>query len=236
MSHVSLAFAVAPLAVLDGLADLDERLFLWINAGLHQLHSEEVESALQVLNQLGNAWTLLPLLAVLLALLPGVAARLRFFEVALPQVIASAFVSWSKRALGRPRPMTALADAFRDEHAFAAFGEASKRNSLPSGHAATAFAFAVVLWAWAGRLPPGPRRVVARVLPFVLAVGTGVGRVFAGQHFPGDVLAGALAGIASALLVLAILGRLPPWRREREALAAGRPLGGGPLRGPSPTT
>jgi undecaprenyl-diphosphatase len=80
--------------------------------------------------------------------------------------------------------------------------------SLPSGHAATSFAAAVVL---ARYLPP-------RVAPllFVLAALIAWSRVYVGVHYPSDILAGALLGagigfIAPRLLAGA-LRRLRPVR------------------------
>jgi len=60
-----------------------------------------------------------------------------------------------------------------------------KSRSLPSGHTASAFAFATS----AGNLLPiaaGPLRLFAAVV--------GYSRVHTGVHYPGDVVAGALLG------------------------------------------
>jgi undecaprenyl-diphosphatase len=64
--------------------------------------------------------------------------------------------------------------------------------SLPSGHAAIFFALATVLWyrnrAWG-------------VWFFALATLMGIARVYAGVHWPLDIVAGAAIGIASAMFV-----------------------------------
>jgi undecaprenyl-diphosphatase len=67
--------------------------------------------------------------------------------------------------------------------------------SFPSDHASAAFgiAFAVLLFDWAS----GALFVAAAV---VIAVG----RVFIGAHYPGDVLAGCLVGLACAVLVVRV--------------------------------
>lgn len=67
-------------------------------------------------------------------------------------------------------------------------------HSFPSGHATSAFAAATVL-AWCE-----PR---GRVWFYVLAAAIAFSRVYLGVHWPSDVLAGALLGIATALLLLA---------------------------------
>lgn len=81
-------------------------------------------------------------------------------------------------------------------------------GSFPSGHAATSFASAVLL----ARAAPA-----FRVPLFLLAAGIAASRVYAGVHFPLDVLAGALFGIAVATaprLLAAVPRRSPRGRRR----------------------
>ena len=66
-------------------------------------------------------------------------------------------------------------------------------ESMPSNHAATAAAGAVVL-VWAAP--------AAAVIAVPLALLVGVSRVYFGVHYPSDVLAGWLLGVAVALLTL----------------------------------
>jgi undecaprenyl-diphosphatase len=73
-------------------------------------------------------------------------------------------------------------------------GPASSTHSFPSGHTATSFACATVLSAFAPRW---------RVPFFVLAALIGFSRVYNAMHYPTDVLAGAVLGVLTALLLLA---------------------------------
>ena len=66
-------------------------------------------------------------------------------------------------------------------------------DAFPSGHAALAFAGAVVL---TRVLPAG------RIVWWVLAAATAYSRVYLGVHYPLDVLAGAVVGAASGFAVL----------------------------------
>ena len=89
-------------------------------------------------------------------------------------------------------------------------------NSLPSGHAATSFAGAVILTHLWPRAAP---------FAFFLAVAIAFSRVYVGVHYPSDVLAGAALG---ALVALAALGALRLRRRTSAARrrSAGAPPGG----------
>jgi membrane-associated phospholipid phosphatase len=73
-------------------------------------------------------------------------------------------------------------------------GPSLKTHSFPSGHTTTAFAGATMLAALAPRY---------RVAWYALACLIGYSRLYNGVHYPTDVLAGALLGSATALLLLA---------------------------------
>ena len=208
--------------LLQSLQAVDRDLFLWINGGLHRLRSEALESALSCFNQLGNAFVLLPLLTVLVALVPGRSLPRRFLEAALPQAVLYAAILLTKGALARARPLADLAASFSSGDAFLAFGESGRKHSLPSGHTATAFALATVVWAWAGSSPSRARRRWARSLAVLCATLTGLARVYAGMHFPGDVIAGAILGVASATIVLWPMGRFFPAREIVVSAPRGR--------------
>jgi membrane-associated phospholipid phosphatase len=76
------------------------------------------------------------------------------------------------------------------------WGTRSHDPSFPSDHASAAFgiAFAVFLF----------DRLVGSIF-LTAACAIGVGRVFIGAHYPSDVVAGCLVGLASALLVVRVL-------------------------------
>jgi undecaprenyl-diphosphatase len=78
--------------------------------------------------------------------------------------------------------------------------------SFPSDHATGAFALALGIWLY--------DRTIGTVL-LVLAAVLSFSRVYVGTHYPGDVVAGALIGMAMA----AALHLLPPTRRLLETVA-----------------
>jgi len=73
-------------------------------------------------------------------------------------------------------------------------------TSFPSGHAASAFAFAYAVG----------RHLPLLGLPIrVLAGGVAYSRVHTGVHYPGDVVLGAILGASTAAMVAAAFDRLP---------------------------
>jgi membrane-associated phospholipid phosphatase len=96
-----------------------------------------------------------------------------------------------KQAFERPRPSVGIPQA---DPLLRAAGW-----SMPSGHAATAFAGAVALtYIWRRGWPAF----------FLLALAIAYSRVYVGVHYPGDVLAGAALGAAVGLGWVVLL-RLP---------------------------
>jgi undecaprenyl-diphosphatase len=80
-------------------------------------------------------------------------------------------------------------------------------HSFPSGHAATSFAGATVLSAYAPSYWPAW---------FLLGVAIAFSRVYVGVHYPLDVIVGAVLGAATALLLLVASRRRLP-RATRSA-------------------
>jgi undecaprenyl-diphosphatase len=73
-------------------------------------------------------------------------------------------------------------------------------GSFPSGHAATSFACATVLSAFAPRLAPAF---------VVLACAIAYSRLYVAVHYPLDVVGGAVLGALVALALLAVVRRCP---------------------------
>jgi len=101
-----------------------------------------------------------------------------------------------KHVLGRARPP--LLDKVGPYH-FEMFSTAGIMASFPSGHTITAFATAGAL-AWFL-----PRWSWVFLLLFALAITAS--RIVVGSHYPSDVFAGALIGLASAHLVALVFAR-----------------------------
>ena len=74
--------------------------------------------------------------------------------------------------------------------------------SFPSDHTSLSFAIAFAVLAF---------DTVAGVVFLVVAAIIGVGRLFIGAHYPGDVLAGVGVGLVAALVVVRLLPRFVAW-------------------------
>jgi membrane-associated phospholipid phosphatase len=111
-----------------------------------------------------------------------------------------------KNAIDRPRPRTTIPEA----DPLMSAGSAS----MPSGHATTAFAGAVVLtYFWPRKAP----------LFLVLAAAVAFARIYVGVHYPTDVLAGAALGASVAAVWVAVLRPPRPSAEGRPRPGAGPP-------------
>jgi undecaprenyl-diphosphatase len=128
----------------------------------------------------GLGWYLIMVLAILLD--PRRGARVVRHTV-LPLTTATSLVEFPIKAFfHRSRPFIAFIQAI-------VIGKKPGSWSFPSGHSASAFAGAWLL----SREFPGQG-----LFFFLLAALVGFSRIYLGDHYPGDVLSGALSGMALA--------------------------------------
>jgi undecaprenyl-diphosphatase len=115
---------------------------------------------------------------------PGSALRLAAAQAAVALSVSHLATELVKRRVGRPRPSrsTGLASLVYEPGCF----------SFPSGHATSSMAVAI---AYAIALPNS-----AALLP-LFAMAIGFSRVRLGVHYPGDVLAGQIIAITTAVAV-----------------------------------
>jgi len=159
---------------------LDARIFLAINAGPHPPWLDRLVNLVTLAFMGGWIW----LLGLALARRRGLAADgPTVGEAALCIVGTTAIAEYPIKAFFRRRR------PFVDVIRAIVVGKKPGSWSFPSGHTASSFAAAATLAAG------HPRRAPAL---FGLAGLVGLSRVYAGAHYPGDVLSGALLGVTIA--------------------------------------
>lgn len=150
-------------------------------------------------------------IAAAIALLGGGRGRRAALEGVLAIGVTSATVNLGVKPLARRRrPDRVGLDLVAARHV-----RMPHSTSFPSGHAASAFAFAYAV----GRHLPGLAVPIR-----LLAGGVAYSRVHTGVHYPGDVVIGSILGAGTAAMVAAACDRLPqPSERPRRRLSvAGR--------------
>jgi len=179
---------------------MDAALFSAINGA----HFPTLDDLMLLASALGKAGFVWLAVAAIAAVFP--ARRMAAWRVVVAIVLTTGVVDVViKPIVHRPRPYEVRADA-------RLIDQRPTTGSFPSGHAARAFAGALAL----GRLFPS-----AQVAWWVLAAAIGVSRVYVGAHWPTDVLAGAIIGLAVGWFALG--GRAPRplnWKIDPSPTAA----------------
>lgn len=206
----------------EAVLEKDEELFLWLNARLNELDLPVLDAFLRFANEMGAEWILLPLATAIIVLTPGTASRIRrLIDFGLAMGTVAVIVRLLRISFPRARPQRVFEDLVASGEVHVALGEIAKKFSFPSGHTAMAFGLATLFTIWAYRTgAPWKGRLTFCVM-FLLAIGTGLARIYTAVHFPLDVVAGMTAGIVGPLLIASLTKR---WRRRRDAKAGLEPV------------
>ena len=175
----------------DWLAEA-ERADLAVYAAVARSDIPALDGAMRHVSHAANYSRIWLGVAGLLALGGGESGRRAAFDGLTSIAVTSVVVNAALKPLGRRR---------RPERGplVARHVRMPRSRSFPSGHAASAFAFATGVTATQPRLAV-PLQALATVVAY--------SRVHTGVHFPGDVLVGSLLGVSIAQITL----RARKWR------------------------
>jgi undecaprenyl-diphosphatase len=190
---------------MNALIDLDRELFHAIN---HGWANPVLDAVYPWITRLQNLWPFLVVLAALLATKGGPRGRRCLLLIAVAVAISDPLaVRVVKPLVERERPCVELSDVRL---------LASRKSSLsfPSAHAVNLFAAATVIAHHFRRIG---------ILALGIAAFVSFSRVYIGVHYPGDILGGALLGVAVGLGATRV-GRfvLRRWRGKDPGQRPGR--------------
>jgi undecaprenyl-diphosphatase len=165
-----------------------------IYAAIAASETPELDTAMRRLSRAADHGKLWFATAAALALLGGPGGRLAARKGLVSLAIASAVANLVAKPLsGRRRPTRNEVEELERRHV-----QMPRSSSFPSGHTASAFAFATGA-ADAQPMLSAPLRALATLV--------GYSRVHTGVHYPADVLAGAFIGVSAAELAARLLDR-----------------------------
>lgn len=163
---------ISQMSYSNAIGDADRDLFRYIH---EDMENRFLDESLPVIQRMGEIQVYLGTCVLLCAF--GDEKMYNTGKLATAAFFESGFVSYSlKKIVGRSRPL-----------------DADEEDSFPSGHATLAFALATVL---------GHEYTKLRIPLYIVALGTAFARIYLGNHYPGDVLAGATIGTLAGLHVI----------------------------------
>lgn len=160
---------------------MDVRIISYVQAHCHNRFTDFI---FPLLSRIGNAGAVWLTIAIIL----GYNRRTRcfalmlFFSLALAHVISQIL----KPIIGRPRPFVVHPGVSLLIHTPGGY-------SCPSGHSASSFAAATVIWLFNSRFGAAA---------LILAILIAFSRVFLFVHYPSDTIAGSLLGVLCAFIVI----------------------------------
>ena len=175
--------------MMEYLLALDRKVFLWINNQWSMPPLDFVFS--YIITWLGNAGVVIALVGIFFALKKQGYFRQHFLWFLAAMLLAGLCVFVLKKMIPRPRPLSDFAPLIEvGKVQVHVLGQQLWYRSFPSGDTQTAFTAGTYLSLLLPRWTP---------LFLCLAVGVGLSRIYMGVHFPLDVIAGGLVGVAFGL-------------------------------------
>ena len=160
---------------------MDVRIIRYVQA---HCHNRFTDFLFPLLSRIGNAGAVWLGVAICLGARRQTRsfALMLFFALALSHVVSQIL----KLIIGRPRPFVTYPGIPLLIHTPGGY-------SCPSGHSASSFAAATIIWIFDNRLGAAA---------IALAVFIAFSRVFLFVHYPSDTVAGSLLGVLCAIIIL----------------------------------
>lgn len=167
----------------------DKQVFFTVN----ELHTPFMDKLMTVLSAYGRGDTIAIIFILLLAF--PLFRNKEYFSTTLTYgILVPGIIHFSKEYFSKARPIGQF--GLENVHTVP-WLENLYFNSFPSGHTMGAFGFFLVL----NYFIPQKKWYIS-VFFFLLAAGCGYSRIYLGQHFLSDVIAGSIAGTVASLLIL----------------------------------
>jgi membrane-associated phospholipid phosphatase len=168
---------------------------------LNFIHTAELDAFFTFYTMLGDGLVIVVLVAILLLC----RRYLQSIHVVAAFLASGLIAQVMKELTHAPRPRTFLQPGQYNHFIEGVTG--GGWASFPSGHTTTAFAIATIMALHA-------RNQWVAMLYLVLAISVGYSRIYLGQHFPQDVLAGSIIGVFFAACIYVIIPQLKLFGRR----------------------
>lgn len=186
---------------MDVIVNLDGNILLWIQENLRMEFLDPLVVFVTGLGDFGKIW--IGATVVMLCFPQSRKAGIITAAALLTSLLVNNLTI--KNIVARPRPWV-------DVEGLRILIRRPTDYSFPSGHTASSFAAAVVIYknAAAWKTASGNTCSWIGIGALLLALGIGLSRLYIGVHYPSDVLCGALSGTIIALTLCRLEGnRLP---------------------------
>jgi membrane-associated phospholipid phosphatase len=160
---------------------------------INQLHNPIADWLMTLFSAFGRGDTI-AITFVLLLIFPVFRTRQYLATTLLFGLLLPAVNHFSKDFFSKPRP---LGEFYEHKVHTVTWLENLYFDSFPSGHTMGAFGFFLLLNYFIPKKNP-----YLSVLLFMLALSCGYSRIYLGQHFFADVLAGSITGVVVSLCII----------------------------------
>ena len=187
--------------MLSYILHIDTALFLLIN---NNFHFSLLNDNMRAVTNLGNGWVVYWLVLLYIYYYNRQKFKESFFLLFLTQIVPGIIDIIIKKTVHRPRPAVALHFLIQEGKVHVnILGRHLTTDSFPSGHTVTIFSLAVAL----SYIFPGHKKIF-----YILAFVVGFSRVYDGEHYPLDVIAGGIIGYLFAKITLVLYKKIKNYK------------------------